>query len=251
VLEPGVDVLLPLVLVLPLPRRRAIASSDSRRDLFTLASVSALALASASARAFAASDEDPVIPVVVSTFVCAIAGAASAVPRTAAKIKPVDLYFMDVSWKKRPESPVCNCVTPSCYESTTLMASIYAMVQGSKNKIFTGKTKMKYSPQLLAVLLACATFQAAAATPITDEIRGELAPQGTLRVAIAVGTAPTAFRAIRDRTTGEPRGVTVELANTLAQRLGSGWNWSPSIARRRSPMQLLPARGTSHSSRPT
>src|SRR5437868_9735223 len=94
------------------------------------------------------------------------------------------------------------------------------MVQGSNKKILTGKTKMKHSPKLLAALLACVAFHAAAATPVTDEIRAELAPQGTLRVAIAVGTAPTAFRAIRDRTTGEPRGVTVELANTLAQRLG-------------------------------
>src|SRR5471032_555341 len=79
---------------------------------------------------------------------------------------------------------------------------------------------MKYAPKLLAVLLASTALHAAAATPPTDEMRSELAPQGTLRVAIAVGTAPTAFRATRDRVTGEPRGVTVELANTLAQRLG-------------------------------
>ena len=79
---------------------------------------------------------------------------------------------------------------------------------------------MKYAPKLLAVLLASGAFHAAAATPPTDEIRGELAPQGTLRVAIAVGTAPSAFRAVRDPVTGEPRGVTVELASALAKNLG-------------------------------
>src|SRR5471030_1268124 len=79
---------------------------------------------------------------------------------------------------------------------------------------------MKYAPKFLSVSLAFAMFHAAAATPPTDEIRNELAPHGTLRVAIAVGTARTAFRATRDKVTGEPRGVTVDLANTLAQRLG-------------------------------
>jgi polar amino acid transport system substrate-binding protein len=79
---------------------------------------------------------------------------------------------------------------------------------------------MKYVPKFLAVSLTFAVLHAAAATPATDEIRSELAPQGTLRVAIAVSTAPSAFRAVRDPITGQPRGVTVELANALAKNLG-------------------------------
>lgn len=79
---------------------------------------------------------------------------------------------------------------------------------------------MKYAPNLLVVLLATAALNAAAGNPPSAETRSELVPQGTLRVAIAVGTSPSAFRAVRDRVTGEPRGVTVDLANMLAKRLG-------------------------------
>jgi polar amino acid transport system substrate-binding protein len=48
----------------------------------------------------------------------------------------------------------------------------------------------------------------------------ELAPTGSLRVAVGVGPAPSAFWATRDPATGKPRGVTVELAKAAAERLG-------------------------------
>jgi polar amino acid transport system substrate-binding protein len=79
---------------------------------------------------------------------------------------------------------------------------------------------MKFVTPIFTVMLAAAALNAAAANLPTDETRNELAPQGKLRVAIAVGNAPSAFRAVRDKTTGEPRGVTVSLANDLAQKLG-------------------------------
>ena len=39
----------------------------------------------------------------------------------------------------------------------------------------------------------------------------DIAPTGALRVAVAVGPAASAFWTTRDPSTGEPRGVTVEL----------------------------------------
>ena len=48
----------------------------------------------------------------------------------------------------------------------------------------------------------------------------ELAPTGKLRVAIAVGPAPSALWTIRDAATGKARGVPVELGTALAQKLG-------------------------------
>jgi len=48
----------------------------------------------------------------------------------------------------------------------------------------------------------------------------DVAPQGTLRVAIAVGPAASAFWATRDSATGDARGVTVELGKAAAARLG-------------------------------
>jgi polar amino acid transport system substrate-binding protein len=47
----------------------------------------------------------------------------------------------------------------------------------------------------------------------------EIAPTGTLRVAVAVGPAASAFWTTRDLATGKPRGVTVELAKAAAEKL--------------------------------
>ncbi|WFU83142.1 transporter substrate-binding domain-containing protein [Bradyrhizobium sp. CIAT3101] len=47
----------------------------------------------------------------------------------------------------------------------------------------------------------------------------EVAPTGTLRVAVAVGPAASAFWTTRDPATGKPRGVTVELAKAAAGML--------------------------------
>lgn len=47
----------------------------------------------------------------------------------------------------------------------------------------------------------------------------DVAPTGTLRVAVAVGPAASAFWTTRDASTGKPRGVTVELAKAAAEKL--------------------------------
>jgi len=47
----------------------------------------------------------------------------------------------------------------------------------------------------------------------------DIAPKGTLRVAVAVGPAASAFWTTRDPATGKPRGVTVELAKAAADKL--------------------------------
>jgi polar amino acid transport system substrate-binding protein len=47
----------------------------------------------------------------------------------------------------------------------------------------------------------------------------DVAPTGTLRVAVAVGPAASAFWTTRDPATGKPRGVTVELAKAAADKL--------------------------------
>ena len=53
-----------------------------------------------------------------------------------------------------------------------------------------------------------------------DAARRELAPQGKLRVGIGVGAAPSAFWTTKDPVSGKPRGVTVNLGQALADRLG-------------------------------
>jgi polar amino acid transport system substrate-binding protein len=50
-------------------------------------------------------------------------------------------------------------------------------------------------------------------------LRNELAPTGRLRVAVAVGPAPSALWAVRDAATGKPRGVTVTLGSAMAEKL--------------------------------
>ena len=69
---------------------------------------------------------------------------------------------------------------------------------------------MKPFAALLCVLLA-----ACAAGPAK-----EVAPGGVLRVGIGVGPVPSAFWATRDPASGEPRGVTVDLARAMARDLG-------------------------------
>jgi len=56
-----------------------------------------------------------------------------------------------------------------------------------------------------------------AAPPVTAQAIAQLAPNGKLRAAINFGNP---VLATRDAATGEPRGVSVELARELAQRLG-------------------------------
>ena len=72
------------------------------------------------------------------------------------------------------------------------------------------------SPTILAVLIGLATPVFAADAPSSTR---DIAPTGALRVAIAVGPAASTFWATRDPASGEPRGVTVELAKAAAARL--------------------------------
>jgi polar amino acid transport system substrate-binding protein len=65
-----------------------------------------------------------------------------------------------------------------------------------------------------ALLLAFAVAGAIA----EDAVRA-VAPTGALRVAVAVGPAASTFWATRDPQSGEPRGVTVELAKAAAEKL--------------------------------
>src|SRR3954465_7543749 len=59
-----------------------------------------------------------------------------------------------------------------------------------------------------------------AASDASAEGVGDIAPNGSLRVAIGVGPAPSPFWATRDPATGKLRGVTVELAKAAADNLG-------------------------------
>jgi polar amino acid transport system substrate-binding protein len=75
---------------------------------------------------------------------------------------------------------------------------------------------------LRAGLLIAALSSAIAVTGAFGADAGDardVAPTGTLRVAIAVGPAASAFWATRDPATGKPGGVTVELAKAAADRL--------------------------------
>jgi polar amino acid transport system substrate-binding protein len=54
---------------------------------------------------------------------------------------------------------------------------------------------------------------------IDPKTRELLAPTGSLRVAVAVGSAISAVWTMRDAETGEPRGPTVDLAKIIAERL--------------------------------
>jgi polar amino acid transport system substrate-binding protein len=73
---------------------------------------------------------------------------------------------------------------------------------------------------LSAAMSVPAAFPALAdARPPEAAVR-ELSPGGTLRVAVAVGTTATASRVVRDPVTGAPKGVAVDLAVALAERLG-------------------------------
>ena len=58
-----------------------------------------------------------------------------------------------------------------------------------------------------------------AAPEVKAEGASDIAPTGTLRVAVAVGPAASAFWTTRDPATGKPRGVTVELAKMAADKL--------------------------------
>jgi polar amino acid transport system substrate-binding protein len=72
---------------------------------------------------------------------------------------------------------------------------------------------------LFAIALSLVPVVAVALEAGAEGVR-DIAPTGSLRVAVAVGPAASAFWATRDPATGKPRGVTVELAKAAADKLG-------------------------------
>lgn len=72
------------------------------------------------------------------------------------------------------------------------------------------------SPILLALLIHFANPAFGSDAPASTR---EIAPTGSLRVAIAVGPAASTFWATRDPASGEARGVTAELAKAAAAKL--------------------------------
>lgn len=56
--------------------------------------------------------------------------------------------------------------------------------------------------------------------PLSSAARTQLAPDGKLKVGIAVGPAGSAVWATRDPQTGRPRGVTVDIAGEMSTRFG-------------------------------
>lgn len=68
----------------------------------------------------------------------------------------------------------------------------------------------------LAIALTLTLLASCAGAPTASV--SDVAPTGTLRVAIGVGPAPSAFWATHDAS-GKPRGVTVELAKAAAEKL--------------------------------
>jgi len=75
------------------------------------------------------------------------------------------------------------------------------------------------------VMLTCGIF-----LPAKADVMKELVPTGKLRVAIAVAPAPSALYAVKDGTTGEYRGVTVELGSAMAKKLGVQVEFLPHLA---------------------
>src|ERR1700733_3546794 len=71
----------------------------------------------------------------------------------------------------------------------------------------------------LFALALSSVFTVALALKAGAQEARDIAPTGSLRVAVAVGPAASAFWATRDPATGQPRGVTVELARAAAERL--------------------------------
>ena len=73
----------------------------------------------------------------------------------------------------------------------------------------------------------CAAFIAASSAQAADPaVMKELAPTGKLRVAIAVGPAPSALYSLQDPD-GKRRGVTIDLANALGKKLGAPVEFVP------------------------
>jgi polar amino acid transport system substrate-binding protein len=80
----------------------------------------------------------------------------------------------------------------------------------------------------VALVAVTAALLAAPARADDAAAKRELAPHGKLRVAIAVGPAPSALYTIKDG--AGYRGVTIVLGTALAQKLGVPVEWVPYLA---------------------
>jgi len=74
---------------------------------------------------------------------------------------------------------------------------------------------IRIAGMLVGLVLAATSVEAQEAS-----VKQELAPTGKLRVAIAVGPAPSGIYALKDAATGGYRGVTIDLSTRLAEKLG-------------------------------
>jgi polar amino acid transport system substrate-binding protein len=82
----------------------------------------------------------------------------------------------------------------------------------------------------IAGVLAAVMFVASAARADDATAKQQLTPTGKLRVAIAVGPAPSGIYVIKDEASGKYRGVTIDLSAALAKKLGAGIEYVPYLA---------------------
>jgi polar amino acid transport system substrate-binding protein len=74
-----------------------------------------------------------------------------------------------------------------------------------------------YRALCAAMIIVAGTFAASAQTAVAPEVVKDLAPTGKLRAAINLGNSVLAQK---DAASGEPKGITVDLARELARRAG-------------------------------
>jgi polar amino acid transport system substrate-binding protein len=82
----------------------------------------------------------------------------------------------------------------------------------------------------LSALLIVLAFSALAARGEDNAVMKELTPTGKLRVALAVSPSPSALYVIKDPTSGQFRGVAVDLGTALAKKLGVPVEFVPYLA---------------------
>lgn len=83
---------------------------------------------------------------------------------------------------------------------------------------------------IVAGVLIAAAFAVRSAWADDRAARKELTPTGKLRVAIAVGPAPSGIYVIKDEASGKYRGVTIDLSAALAKKLGVEIDYVPYLA---------------------
>src|SRR5687768_771107 len=79
--------------------------------------------------------------------------------------------------------------------------------------------KLHMTCGIIAATLLLATPAITKANADDDAARKELAPTGKMRVAIAVGPAPSGIYVLKDAATGGYRGVTIDLSTAMAKKL--------------------------------